>query len=87
MNALLTEDKSVKPSTSAEPLPLPAPKDRDREKELSSMIQDMEAKHGRDFIVFNKITKIFGDTCSHNLKKKISILQYTSSKLVHLVYP
>lgn len=49
MNALLTEEKPMKLSNtgrlSSEALPLPAPS-QERDKELSSVIKDMEAKHG-----------------------------------------
>ncbi|GLV42685.1 uncharacterized protein CBL_03425 [Carabus blaptoides fortunei] len=55
MNAILAEDKSKKPSTSATSevipmtaLPLPPPS-KDRDKEMSSMIKDMESKHGKRY--------------------------------------
>lgn len=49
MNAILSEDRTKKldSSRSTEAIPaLPPPSSKDREHELTSMIKDMENKHG-----------------------------------------
>lgn len=52
MNAALTEERNKTPrGGGSEIIALPPPKE-DREKELSSLIQDMENKHGKIFFIF-----------------------------------
>lgn len=48
LNAVLSDERSKMPAKSNEIFALPPPKE-DREKEISSMIQDMENKHGEKF--------------------------------------
>lgn len=50
LNAALSEERSKTPrSGEIVALPPPTPKKEDREKELTSMIHDMENKHGKIF--------------------------------------